>query len=401
MIQRSCNYLNDMFGKLISKYFSKEIFFYHDFVDNCFIRNLEEDILYYKTLHPESDFERSIAQHKCQIRPFRKKVLFFDLVGFFMMPFAIGALLIKRKTRVKDERSVIACYKCLNLPGSLPEVFRNKDIIYIDNNDNSCYLNWKDAIFLLKFYFRSLFYPFLAFRMTLKVARYRAIIDAYPCLDAIAITGEFEPTSSALTLYCHENGVRHLDFMQGDAFRTPRESFFHFDKCYVWDQLYADGYISFGACPEQFEVSIPSCLQKIECAHIVKNVDYTYFLGDESYDLLKVIRTALDNLIRRGFICEVRPHPRWANSEQIKDVFRGITIQDTSHITVNDSILRTRNAVSLYSTVLLQSYFNGVNVVIDDCTCPDNFRRLESLHYIMLSKPHTLLSQLLNEEENN
>lgn len=65
---------------------------------------------------------------------------------------------------------------------------------------------------------------------------------------------------------------------------------------------------------------------------------------------------------------------------------------------IEQSILRTKCAVSLYSTVLLQASINGVAVVIDDLTAPERFVQLKSLRYIMLDKPHGLLSALLQEE---
>ena len=54
--------------------------------------------------------------------------------------------------------------------------------------------------------------------------------------------------------------------------------------------------------------------------------------------------------------------------------------------------------IGLYSTVLYQAYINHVPVVIDDLTAPERFAQLKSLCYIMLDKPHGLLSALLQEE---
>ena len=386
--------MKGMFKKVINIILSIERNFYQKSVDNYFDRDLKEDIKVFKRQHPKDNFGRSIAQHKCQVYPFKKNIFVLNVMAVFMTPVVIVLLLLKRGVHIKDDQSTIVCYGCFNLPGSLPEALRNKKIVYRDNAECPYYLDKADILFLLRFLFRSIWHPFLAFRVILKVAKYRAVFDSFSNLEAIAITGEFVDTSSVMTQYCHENGIKHYDFMQGEAFGSPRASFFHFDKCYVWDRHYEDMFTSFGATPEQFVVSLPLCLQKIQSAGVEKTIDYTYFLGGDPDEELLVIRAALDKLITRGYVCEVRPHPRWSNLEAVKKVFEGISIQDTSTVNIEKSILQTNNAVSLYSTVLLQAYYNDVNVVIDDLSCPDKFKMLENYQYIMLSKPHKLLSEI-------
>jgi hypothetical protein len=317
-------------------------------------------------------------------------------MGFFMTPIIMVALLLKHRALVKDDQSSVVCYNCFNLPGSLPEALSDKEICCLKNSDCPYYLSKADLSFLFRFCFRSIWHPFLSFRVLLKVAKYRAIIDSFSHLEAIAITGEFSDTSSAMTQYCREKGIKHYDFMQGEAFSSPRASFFHFDKCFVWDQHYVDIFLSFGACPEQFVVSTPKCLEKIECSNTEKTIDYTYYLGGDPDEELSIVRRAVDQLVAKGFVCEIRPHPRWSNMESVTGLFQGISIQDTSSVTINDSILKTKNAISLYSTVLIQAYFNDVNIVIDDLSSPDKFKMLESYKYIMLNKPHKLLSEITN-----
>lgn len=383
-----------MLKKLTSKFFSLEQTFYQKSVGNFFDRDLETDIRVFQKLHPKDDIGRSIAQHKCQVYPFKKDMLKLNIMSFFMIPAVMVSMLLKRRVIIKDNQSAFVCYKCFNYPGSLPEALRDRDIRYLKGEECPYYLSKSDISFLLRFCLRSIFHPFLAFRVLIKVSRYRAIIDSFPNLKIIAVTGEFTDTSSAMTQYCRENGIKHYNFMQGEAFGSPRASFFHFDKCYVWDQHYKDMFIGFGATPEQFEVSFPQCLQKIKGNHDEKTIDYTYYLGGDLDEELPIIRIALDRLVEKGYVCEVRPHPKWSNMETIKKVFEGITIQDTSKVNIDQSILQTRNAVSLYSTVLLQSFYNDVNVVIDDLSNLDKFRQLEGYQYIMLNKPHKLFSEI-------
>lgn len=370
--------------------------FYQRSVDGLFDRNLEDDILFFKKLHPRDDFARSISQHKCQVYPFRKDTLLLDCLSLLLFPVVILMLLTKKRTIINDDNSRIICYRCFNIPGSLPEALGNSQIRYLTSEECPYYLKFRDVAFLFIFFIRSILTPFLSFRVVIKVAKYRAIIDSFRNLKAIAITGEFDATSSALTQFCRKNDVQHYDFMQGEAFASPRASFFHFDKCFVWDNYYLEMFRSFGASPEQFVVSTPRCLEKINRSNTEVTVDYTYYLSGDESEGLSLIRNSLDKLISNGYICEVRPHPRWSDMNLVRNVFRGITIQDTSSISVDCSIIRTWNAISLYSTVLLQAYYNEVNVVIDDITYPDKFNMLESYKYIMLNKPHQLLSNVIN-----
>ena len=383
-----------MFKKFINSFLTQEQFFYQKFVGNYFDREFEKDIRVFEGLHPNNDFERSIAQHKCQVYPLGKDVFMLNLKAFFMIPILMVALLLKKKLLVKGDQSTIVCYNCYNLPGSLPEAFDTDSIAFLKSKECTYYLSMPDISFLIRFFLKSFSCPFLSFRVLLKVAKYRAIIDSFSQLNAIAITGEFIDTSSAMTQYCHERGIKHFNFMQGEAFGSPRQAFFHFDKCFVWDQHYVDMFTALGAPAEQFVVSLPKCLQIIKNDGIEKTIDYTYYLGGDADEELPVIRKALDKLVAKGYLCEVRPHPKWSNMEAVRKEFEGISIQDTSKVNIDHSILQTKNAVSLYSTVLLQAFCNDVHVVIDDLSSPDKFNMLERYQYIMLNKPHRLLSEI-------
>ena len=383
-----------MFKKYINKILKKERDFYQKSVDALFDRDLDGDISVFQRLHPKDNFERSIAQHNCQVYPFKKDIFKLNCLSCFLIPIILVLLLLKKRSHVKDDNSTIVCYYCFNLPGSFPEALQEQTISFLTSEDCPYYISRKDVSFLFRFFLRSFLHPFLSFRVLLKVAKYRAIIDSFSKIDAIAITGEFSDTSSAMTQYCHERGIKHYDFMQGEAFGSPRSSFFHFDKCYVWDQHYKKMFIGFGATPEQFEVSLPQCLQKIKGNHDAKTIDYTYYLGGDPDEELRIIGTALKQLAAKGYACEVRPHPRWSDMDEVRMEFDGISIQDTKTVNIDQSILQTKNAISLYSTVLLQAFYNDVNVVIDDLSAPDKFKMLEGYQYIMLNKPHQLLSEI-------
>ena len=383
-----------MFGRFINTFLSREKSFFQISVDAYFERNLEEDLAIFQRLHPKDNFGRSIAQHECQVYPFKKDLFLLNCIAFFLTPLILLVLLFKKRIALKDDRSALVCYNCYNLPSSLPEALSDKSICSLKSRECSYYLSRKDISFLFRFFIRSFWHPFLSLRVMLKVAKYRSIIDSFNNLEAIAITGEFMDTSSALTQYCHENGIKHYNFMQGDMLGSPRIAFFCFDKCFVWDSYYADLFRTYRACPEQFEVSMPQCLKRIDDGVTNKTIDFVYYVGGYPGEDLLTIRSAIDKLVAKGYICEVRPHPHWSDMDEIRRVFTGLTIQDTSSVTVDKSLLLAKNAIGLCSTVLLQAYYNDVHVVIDDLSCPTKYEMLKGYQYIMLNKPHDVLSEI-------
>lgn len=82
----------------------------------------------------------------------------------------------------------------------------------------------------------------------------------------------------------------------------------------------------------------------------------------------------------------------------VRRLFSDFEIEVNAEVGIETSILRTRHVIGLYSTVLYQAHINHVPVVIDDLTEPERFAQLRSLRYIMLDKPHELLSALLQED---
>lgn len=76
-----------------------------------------------------------------------------------------------------------------------------------------------------------------------------------------------------------------------------------------------------------------------------------------------------------------------------------IQVEDVRKLGIEESLRRTRNAVSVFSTVLNQAYYNGIGVVIDDVSDPQKYSRLAGAHYIMLCKRHRHLSELLEYQK--
>lgn len=176
-----------------------------------------------------------------------------------------------------------------------------------------------------------------------------------------------------------------------------RDSFFRFHKCYVWDEFYKDLFIKLRAESKQFIVEVPDSIIFTEKEKYVKQLDYTYYLMAEDRDVLQVISNSLKKLKDNGYSVAVRPHPRYSDPQLIKELFEGIfIIEDGKKVSIEESVMRTRNAVSLYSTVLYQAYHNGVSIVIDDVSDSLKYNKLRELQYrLMYSDDKKLLSEIL------
>ena len=261
---------------------------------------------------------------------------------------------------------------------------------------NALFLTGEDCSFLRELARR---YPtafYFRFKCMAKLAMYRSLYETYRP-KAILVSEEYSYTSSFLSEYCHRLGVEHINVMHGEKLYYIRDSFFCFDRCYVWDECYRRLFCDLRTEPMQFRVELPPSMLPWEKPSTPPEVDLTYYLQAEPTEQRMQIAAALHTLQARGMVIAVRPHPLYCD-DTLLEIFSGFTLEMPGDCSIEQSILRTKCAVSLYSTVLLQASINGVAVVIDDLTAPERFAQLKSLRYIMLDKPHGLLSALLQEE---
>lgn len=342
---------------------------------------------------PENDIQRSYFQYRCQMK-FNKPIISF-LVNIASFPLLLWYLYKSNDSIPKSSEGVQSIFFADGLPENIvPEVLREKaGVIEIVNNKKES-LTKED-----KRYIRALWrrYPFsfqFIVKCVLKIRYYSYEIQrVHP--DNIIACDEYSFTSSVLTNYCEEKGIKHINVMHGEKIYYMRDSFFRFHECYVWDDYYRKLFLQMRADQSQFRVAVPPSLKFPEGEHISKTKQYTYYLGAESGEKLKTIVRAMVELENKGLKVAIRPHPRYTDLNEIKSCAPEIEIEDCKALTIEQSLLRTRNAVSVYSTVLNQAYNNGIGVIIDDISDKVKYDKLEERQYIMLNKPHELLSALL------
>lgn len=344
---------------------------------------------------PEDDFQRSYFQYRCQMKLNDWIVSFaINLASF---PLLLFYLLKRADVQKSDKEPISALFFSDGKPENIiPEILRN-DVGKIEVvNEKKESLTKSDKFFILAVWKK---YPFsfhFILKSLLKIRFYSyAIQKKSP--QTIIVCNEYSFTSSILTKYCEEQGIRHVNVMHGEKLFFMRDSFFRFHECYVWDDFYKELFKKLKAEPNQFKIAVPQSLKFTEREIVQKTVDFTYYLGAERGNLLICIVKSMERLRMQGLSVAIRPHPRYSDLEEIRRFSPLIEIEDCKTMTIEQSLKRTKNAISVYSTVLNQAFNNDIGIVIDDVSDKKKYDLLNERLYCMTNKPHELLSQLLKE----
>lgn len=345
---------------------------------------------------PKNDFDRSYNQYLCQMRLNSRWVsLGLNIVSIPMILFYL--------VKPNNSNAGISCKKNVFFCDGKPNNIIPKELSillgdYITINEKKEALQKSDFAFFLEILRKHPFSFHFLLKCLLKIRFYSFQIQKYHP-DIIVVCNEYSFTSSVMTEYCNRNGIQHINVMHGEKLFYMRDSFFHFNRCYVWDQVYAELFVALRADKEQFVIATPESFDFSKFDQIEIKYDYTYYLGYESGDTLQKIIFAMKTLRRKNYYVNIRPHPRYTDLNELRMYCGGdIDIENTHAVLIEESIMRSRSVISAYSTVLNQAYHNGRNVVIDDYSQPENYNKLFDLGYVMLEVKHEVLSEILNRE---
>lgn len=345
---------------------------------------------------PRDEIERSYFQYKCQMQFNGKGITF--LLNLVSLPILIIYWVnYGKKVQINQlEHKTLIFFRDGKPENILPKSLQSKYKTIESNPVEGTVLLAKDKKFIKKIMHR---YPFswhFILKCLIKIGRYSFVIEEYSP-ETIVVCAEYSFTSSVLTAYCKERNVKHIDVMHGEKMYYMRDSFFKFDECYIWDEYYGKILASMKADRNQFIVEIPTSLKFDGSLIRMQKYDYTYYLGAESEEVLGKISKILEQLHKHGIKISVRPHPRYSNMDLVKNIFVNVDIEDTKKISIEQSLLQTGAAISLYSTVLNQALCNSIPIVIDNMSNPENYNKLRALEYVCLYKEHKLLSEVMEE----
>lgn len=352
---------------------------------------------------PKSNVERSYYQYQCQNMSKSTMVtLFRDLSAILLILYYLIRPYKEPKSVdcIKDSKRAVFLRTGITLellPDSLKTEFKS---IFENDLINAVYLSADDRTFIYKIITKYYCKPFFILKSIIKIGIYSNVISKYRP-DAIITHNEYSFTSSILTEYCHHRQILHINVMHGEKLYDIHDAFVSFDRYYVWDQHYVDLLIDLGSDEKQFIIEKPRVLffNNINCKKI--KYDLTYYLGGESdSDLTSIRESLILTEIDPQKIC-IRYHPRFSDEKQIRSIFNVFVIENPLEVSLENSLSVTKYAVSLYSTVLYQAFINDKSVVIDDVSNYQNFNTLKELMYIMMSKSHLLLSDLIKKDLHN
>lgn len=339
---------------------------------------------------PRDDIQRSYQQFLCQKRsePSLFRYSIFNIASFFLLiPYYFLFSFARFKSR--REKDYDAVITLMDFPNKILPVEISTSITCSDFNRGS--LNKQDKKFLAVIRKRYPFAFYFRFKCLCRIAAYSDFIKRYNPKMVIC-SAEFSFTSSILTMYCEQHGIVHTNIMHGEKLYMLREAFSRFSRFYVWDEFYIDLFHSLRADKTEY------ILAPMELPEIA--VDYSddtcvYYLGSETEIELLRIKDALEQLGKQYW---VRPHPSYS-TPAIRKIFSDKQIQDCKKVDVWDSIAHAGMVISVCSTVLYQAYLKGVSVMIDDISQPELYKDLFERDYIMLNKPHVLLSEEIRKRK--
>lgn len=366
-----------------------------------------------KFADPKDDYERSFFKFKCfcEYCYHKKKWLLFiyNLGAMVLYPFIYWGLKARGAGKKKSEFSYDAVVE--NVPR-----LRNYDVIP-DELTNSFHsvkeieeIDYKKAFlspkaieickvlrkrYFLHFYFRLI--------VTIKLAQFNEYIQDYNPKKIVFYSCEREFSGPLQTLLCEMEGSEYISFMHGDYLYAICFAFQRYSRYYTWDAAYNSMFKKLRCNfpmtiyqPKKLS-GIADCLDEHECGFFA-----TYYFSDETQECAEKIHSVFQEFENAGLKCKIRPHPRFSDTEMLKRVFADMVIENPINYSLADSITDSLYTVGLNTTVLSQAYFSGKKVVIDDISMRKQYLELKEKEYIMLNRPHVLLTDVRKEvKENN
>ena len=354
-----------------------------------------EQLSYLDTLKPvKDDWDRSFNQYKAQTFFQTKfKISILNFISFWCLflfvPFyIILGLFIKREKSVEAISRLKESEHCE--PNSLLKRY-NIDRTLWHVKGAICPI---DIPFVINLWVRYFINPYFVIKSIYKIAKYSSLICRYSP-HAIIVCDEFSFTSSILTLLCEGHGIKHIDVMHGEKMLYIRDSFFRFHECFVWNEHYIKLFKMMQAEPTQFKIELPLSMkfEKADYKSFEYYADYKYYLANYTEAEITSIVASMDFAKALGKTVKFRPHPHYSDIPLLKKHVEERNIELPS-VDILVSLSNCQHVVGLYSTVLVQAYLNGCDVILDDVTYKKKYEKLADVKYILSNKVNHKLSEL-------
>lgn len=349
---------------------------------------LKEEMKFLNSLpEPEDDIERSYNQYLCKM--FHMNILFRIFLNITAFVLFLPTLVFLRcRTVAKQGGGTDAVYILSESNKNLLSAGLRQRYprIIFDGGASKMILRSRDVAFIRSVLRKKPGALFFVFKILLKLALYRSIIEQYNP-SAIITSSEYSFLSSVLTAYCETEQLEHVDVMHGERYLEIESGFFRFTYCYVWLEYYVYIFHKLRAYPDQFLIACPPALslEGTSPALTEETADFTYYLTEHTPEELRNISRNMNALLKEGYAVKVRPHPRYCTFDIAVKYFEKEMLEDNSKISIESSLSATKRVIGINSTVLLQGHLSGKEVVLDDRVYNERIRILKTYEYIILN----------------
>lgn len=344
---------------------------------------------------PIDDFDRSYKQYCCQrYLSTKTKGVIFNICSTFLLPMLVLYYLIKgfKKCEVKHVDAV-GEFKGMEeiIPDSISLEFEiNNDVWFEGAELRKC-----DIKYVMKFVLHYFYAPYFLVKAIAKIARYSYTIN-HRTPRSIIVHDEYSYTSSILTHYCEFRNVEHINVMHGEKLFYIGNSFFRYNRMYIWGDHYKKLFMDLKADSKQFVIEIPKSFRiDIEKEYAGEYyADYKYYLQIYDENQLRSIINSMNFAVSLGLIVKYRPHPRFSDIQLLEKLVPKESIEYPREVPIVNSIASSKYIVGSFSTVLNQAYYSGKDVIFDDVTYHKEYNKLKELRYIFSSMEDKRLSTI-------
>lgn len=356
--------------------------------DTLYSNSIESELRWLKNQNePCSLIEASYYQYKAQIihhtKNFHIFIEFISFIGYFLF-------LIRPNTRIKEASKSQDI--CIFLPNESYMPIKEGVLLlnyprgyFVDRATKKMFLNDMKS-YRYDYYFK--------LKLLVKTGMYCFLIETYHP-KRLFCESEYSFTSSYLTKICREKNVLHCNIQHGEKLLNIGSSFFSFDEMYTWDERYISIYTKLRANVLKYYIFTPDFLLTDYSVYEEK-YDYKYYMQNQPRDTMEKICCLMQLLKNQGFRVAVRMHPAYPD-HYIEKKYHDLI---ESGITFEQSLGETKNAIAMFSMVLLQAEFAKKGAIVDDVSDTRIYNNAIKLGYIMLQKDPILLSEVVELNEN-
>lgn len=345
---------------------------------------------------PKDDIERAYCQYLCSVSHLGmgKRAVINILAALLILPYLIKMRLAKNPKREIADAVFLAAEHISDgvIPRSIMEQYPRMVHVVPECGMKLNAGSLKHLCSVMK---RTPFHPYFHLKVAIKLGFLVHAMQKYEP-KAIIHNTESSFACSVLTSYCESTGVPYIGVMHGEYLVNPKDAFFRCSKFYVWDSHYEQMLKGIRCYANQFVIeAAPNLDVRIVPVPENERVDYIFYLQKESEEELKRLSNSFCSLRDKGYSVLLRPHPKFFDNELYVNYFGPEVLSCLDTDPLNRSLSKTRCAVGRFTTVLYQAYRAGLEVVIDDITNPELIDYLQRANYVMLNKPHRLLSEIV------